>query len=218
MKSRNIAIFGCSWTQGLKSADFDNWVVWLSKMYPQHNFYNFAAAGSAITYHTHLLEQVMQDKTFDVKLFQITSPGRFTWWKPHKVKDILYQKYDNYHCLKAVDYENFVERINTGTILSNKFLDSDRKKHKFGVEYYKRLCADQVDLDHRVYINYIKNNVDFYFYHRASYESHIPNVFTELGKKQFYKYVIDNGDHFGTEGNQWQANWIKDQLTDRNIL
>ena len=33
----------------------------------KHKFYNFAAAGTAITYHTHLLEQVMQDKTFDVK-------------------------------------------------------------------------------------------------------------------------------------------------------
>jgi len=217
MKSKNIAVFGCSWTQGVKSEVFDNWVVWLSKMYPQHKFYNFAAAGTAITYHTHLLEQVMQDKTFDVKLFQVTSPGRFTWWKPHKFKEIMYQKYDNYYCLEE-DYGKFVDRINTGTILSNKFLDSDRKKNTFGVEYYKRLCDDQVDLDHRVYINYVKNNVDFYFHHRRSYESHIPSVFTELGEKQFYKYVVDDGEHFGTEGNQWEANWIKDQLTDRNIL
>jgi hypothetical protein len=43
-------------------------------------------------------------------------------------------------------------------------------------------------------------------------------VFTELGEKQFYKYVVDDVENFGTEGNQWEANWIKDQLTDRNIL
>ncbi len=217
MKSKNIAVFGCSWTQGIESEGFDNWVVWLSKLYPQHTFYNFAAAGTAITYHTHLLEQVMQDKMFDIKLFQVTSPGRFSWWKSHTFKEMIYQKYDNYYCMYQ-DYGKFIDRINTGTILSQKFLKDDHKKHKFGVEYYKRLTDDQIDLDHRVYINYVKDNVDFYFHHRGLYESHVPCVFTELGEKQFYKYVVDDGDHFDKNGNQWEANWINKKLVERNIL
>ena len=217
MKSKNIAAFGCSWTQGVQPEIFTNWVMYLSELYPQYNFYNFGASGTSITYHTHLLEQVIKSKKFDATIFQVTSPGRFTWWKTHTVEDILYQKNDNYYCLDG-NLSRFVDRINTGTIHSKKFLKSDRKKHKFGVEYYKRLNDEQINLDYRTYINYIKQQVDFYFHHQSSLDSNVPSVITELGEKQFYKYVIDDGDHFGIEGSKWQANWIKDQLNSKGIL
>ena len=112
--------------------------------------------------------------------------------------------------------------LHTGLVcfnsVSKKFLKSDRKKHKFGVEYYKRLNDEQINLDYRTYINYIKQQVDFYFHHQSSLDSNVPSVITELGEKQFYKYVIDDGDHFGIEGSKWQANWIKDQLNSKGIL
>lgn len=217
MQTKNIAVFGCSWTQGLKDKDFDNWVFRLSKCFPQHNFYNFAAGGTSIVYHTHLLEQILKSTKFDYKIFQVTSPGRFTWWQPHNALDLIEQKTDNYYCLQE-DYGRFVDRINTGTILSKKFVKLDRKKHNFGVEYYKRLTDEQIRLDNIAYVSYIKDKVDFHFYHRKSYEKNSFSILTELGDDKFNKFVIDDGDHFGEEGNQWQADWIIDKLKDKKLL
>lgn len=217
MTSKNVAIFGCSWSQGIKEKNFDNWVLRLSKLFPEYNFYNFAAGGTSIVYHTHLLEEILKTKKFDIKIFQITSPGRFTWWQPHDIMELVEQKTSNYYCLQE-NYGRFVDRINTGTILSNKFIKSDRKKHNFGIEYYKRLTDDQIRLDHVAYVNYIKDMVDFRFYHRKAYEKDSVSIITELGEKRFKELIIDDGDHFGAAGNEWQTNWIANKLKEKHII
>lgn len=217
MKSKRIAIFGCSWTQGLQSENFDNWVLHLSKRYPMHSFFNYAAAGTSIVYHTHLLEQVTTKKTFDITIFQITSPARFTWWKPHKINKMLYKQSDNVWAIEK-GYGDYVDRINTGTIADKKFFGTNKKKHKFGVEYYNRLTNDQILLDHKAYVNYIKDKVDLHYYHRTSINDNELSVYDTLGEDNFNKFVIDNGDHFSIEGNDWISRWVEMQLKNRELL
>lgn len=217
MKSKRIAMFGCSWTQGLEPHNYDNWVKYFSEMYPDCSFFNYAAAGTSIVYHTHLLEQVTAKQKFDLVIFQITSPARFTWWKPHKINKMLYKQTPNLWAIES-GYGKYVDRINTGTITSKKFIGQDKKKHKFGVEYYSRLTNEQILLDHKAYINYIKDKVDFHFYHRSAYVDDAPSVYDTLGESNFNKFVIDSGDHFSKEGNQWQAKWIDLNLKNKGLI
>lgn len=216
MKSKRIAVFGCSWTQGLENENYDNWVYYLSKRYPMHSFFNYAAAGTSIVYHTHLLEQVTYKQTFDIIIFQVTSPARFTWWKPHKINKMLYKQSDNLWAIEA-GYGNYVDRINTGTISDKKFFKIDKKKHRFGVDYYSRLTNQQILLDHKAYISYIKDKVDLYFCHRSAINNEL-SVYDTLGEENFKKFVIDNGDHFSPEGNDWESRWIELQLKNKGLL
>lgn len=217
MKSKKIAIFGCSWSQGLEETSYNNWVQYLSQKYPQHNFYNFAAAGTSIVYHTHLLESVTKIEKFDIVIFQITSPARLTWWKPHNITEFLYQQQKNVWAIEK-SYGQYVDRINTGTINSKKFFDIDRKKHKFGIQYYSRLTDEQILLDHKAYVNYIKDKVNLHFYHRSALNKDEYSVYDTLGKKKFKEFTIDEGDHFGIDGNNWQANWVESLLINKGIL
>lgn len=217
MKSKNIAVFGCSWSQGISEDNFNNWVNHLSKKYSHHKFYNFGTGGSSIVYHTHLLEQATKIKKFDTVIFQITSPGRFTWWKPHNIIRMLTQQREN---LWAIDnsHGKYVDRINIGTIQSKKFFDSDRKKHKFGIEYYSRLTDEQMLLDHKAYVNYIKDKVDLYFYHRSALNTGEHSVYDTLGKVNFDKFTIDEGDHFGLDGIEWKSDWVESLLNNKGLL
>lgn len=209
---KNIAFFGCSFTEG-PTDDFDNYVVWLSKLNPQHNFYNFSAAGTSIMYHTYLLEQITK-MDFDVKVFQFTTSGRFTTWTPHNIKEYIIKKYDNYFCLNK-NYVQYIDRLNIGSVSEKKYVTY---KVNFGKEYYKRMSDSCMDLDHRVYIDYIKPKVNFCFHHRKSRDVSIPSVYNSLDISQWNKFVIDDGDHFGLEGSLWQAKWLDKHLKERNIL
>ena len=84
MKSKNIAVFGCSWSQGISEDNFNNWVNHLSKKYSHHKFYNFGTGGSSIVYHTHLLEQAMDSKYITEKELDTLTEWRKDPenWKP----------------------------------------------------------------------------------------------------------------------------------------
>lgn len=211
-----IAIFGCSWTQGLYYEKYDSWPFRLSERYPQHEFFNCAVAGSSIAYHTYLLEGAKNSINPDFTIFQITSPYRFTQWKEHNPIDLLKKRTDNFMQIK--DEQKFTDSFNLGTIYSNKFIKSDKKKHLFGLEYYNRVGDKQAELEFNVYIEYIKNRTDYCFFHRKSIDPELPSVYNVLGEEKFKKYIIDDGDHFGAEGLEWQSKWIEDILIKKGIL
>lgn len=217
MKSKKIAVFGCSWSQGLYTHKFDNWVTQLSYLYPEHTFYNFALGGTSTSFHTYLLEEARKFINIDISIFQHTSPGRFTWWEPFSLDTSLVKKTDNLYVLDE-NRSNYVKRINPGTISSRVFRKSDPKTQKFGDAYYERLNHEQIALDAKVYANYVTHLTDLQIQHVNYLEDNTPTVYTALGEKQFKRYIIDDGKHFGPKGNVWQATWVNDLLKERGLM
>jgi hypothetical protein len=204
-----IAVIGCSWSSGE-----NNWVQILSTKYPNHHFTNFSVCGVSIEYQTYILDKIKNN--FDLVLFQITSLGRFTFWENHDINNFLYNESTN---LKQIDEEiyKFVKRINYGVILKKPYYMPD-DVHKFGQKYYSIINREQLDLDYKLYTQYIKNQADLCFFHRKGIDKTDLSVLEKLGKDNFYKYTIDDGDHFSNEGNIWVSNWIEDTLKSKGLL
>jgi hypothetical protein len=66
----------------------------------------------------------------------------------------------------------------------------------------------------------MRNNVDLAFFHRYHdsrdykmfFDNNVFCIADILGKEKFYKYVEDNGHHFGKKGITWQARYIRDYI------
>lgn len=215
---KKIAVFGCSFSQGLYP-NLDNWVKELSVLLPEYEFYNFSLGGSSLMYSIHLFEQIYDsDLKFDITIFQATSVGRFTWWEEHNIFDFLEKYSDNLYHIDKKDIANVVKKINYGTVASKKHVDKNNKK--FGIEYYSRLNLDMISIELRSLLEFIDRRVDLLFAHRSmkDYGLNYLSVYDELGKHEFQKFVIDEGDHFSNQGNRWQAHWILNQLNQHKLL
>ncbi|MBR19693.1 MAG: hypothetical protein CMA64_06060 [Euryarchaeota archaeon] len=221
--SNNYHFFGCSWT-GLTSV---NYVQELAKLEPDHNFYNWAVQGSSISMSTFLLEQVKRKfKTpNNYFIFQVTNTGRVTWWDD-EYKQWWDNKYDraikpekrtnNYYRTKHRDINN---EIVGGFSAAGCPIVLARKYQK---QYYRWTSSSTMNHDHRMHCHYAKNNSNFMFFHRAHASKHeefkdhlvVENV---LGRER-YQELCDQLEgktskkdthHFGLEGAQWQAKWIR---------
>ena len=58
--SKNIAVFGCSWSYGVpahseQSIPYDCWPLHFAKKYPDYIVYNFSRGGTGIGYHIAIL-------------------------------------------------------------------------------------------------------------------------------------------------------------------
>jgi hypothetical protein len=73
-------------------------------------------------------------------------------------------------------------------------------------------------LDHKAYVNYIKDKVDLYFYHRSALNTGEHSVYDTLGKVNFDKFTIDEGDHFGLDGIEWKSDWVESLLNNKGLL
>lgn len=200
-----IAVYGCSWSQGLSLHDYSSWVTELASVCPEHEFYNYSYGGSSVLYQIHLMENTKAD----FKIFQVSAPGRLTWWDD--VKDhskYLTQIRDNVWGFRSV---NINHRINTGTIASEKFKYTKPEIHKFGKMYYSLIENNYFVTEHIVHSYYAIKKSDYCFCHTSSVNG-LDSVYDTLGKEKFESFVIDNGNHFGKEGQKWQAKWIKEKI------
>jgi len=215
MSRKRIAVFGCSWSQGVASLNnFDNWVKHLAKKRPEHDFYNFGCGGTSIVYHAYLLDSITRREEFDHIIFQVTSPGRYSWWQPHKLNEMIERQDDNYWAV-ARGYGKYVQRVTMGSLQKGAL---DKKTQKFANEYYKRLSDDQKDIEYKVYIEFAKARSDLVFFHRKGLQEGDLSVKSILGDDKFYSFVSDDGDHFGVEGNQWTANWVNKRLIRKGVM
>jgi len=216
---KKIAVFGCSWTQGLWNNEYDSWVKEFAMLNNDCEIYNFALAGSSLSYAAHLLEQIYDSEIkFDLTIFQATSPGRFTWWNKHDIFDCLKQDADNLYSIDDKKISMVVEKINYGTVFSQGHLKKVDKK--FGLAYYSRLNSELSVLEYRALLEFVDRRVNILFAHRSlkNYGLNYLSVYDQLGKNEFQKFVIDEGEHFSNEGNRWQAHWILNQLNQHKLL
>jgi hypothetical protein len=221
----NVLCLGCSWTAGIKQQPY-NWVTALSKMMPEHNFYNCSQTGSSLLYSIWIMEEFLSNAKengspikIDKIIFQITTEGRLTYYHDYENFDInqwIVKKTDNLFKLES-DRKNLAV-INYGVLLpENK--NSNHPKwesmHSFATEYYSRLSRQMhFDLEHRALVEYIRPKVDLMFMHKKD-DIGIPDVISVqdiLGDEQFNKFCIDRGSHFNLVGSVWQAQYIKHLL------
>jgi hypothetical protein len=218
MKSKKILVVGCSWSAGVAS-ETENWVHELSKIRLDHTFYNLSRGGTSIQFHLGVLEKAKEKLNPDITIFQYTSAGRLTWWEDFDIMQYIDQDSENYYTLSHALCSK-VDQINIGTIYGNKFIKTDRAKHKFGKLYYNRVGFEAMKIELKVYIDYAKKVSDFQFHHKSS--PHVGenelSVQEYLGDKKFNKFTIDDGAHFGDAGNKWQAQWINEHLIAKGLL
>lgn len=206
--SNNYHFFGCSWTGWHKS----NYVEEMSKIIPNHNFYNWGCSGSSISISTFILDAVKKKFHRDNNyfIFQCTSPCRVSWWD-EKFGDILVycatQHEDNYFkldSLKGRHWEGFSP---------NSVNDQDQKYHRL---YYSKNTNSVMHHEYAIHCKYAEQNSDYIFWQR---ERHIDyNIFNnpkavdlECGNR-YETYLSDDGFHFGSDGVKWQADWLIKEL------
>jgi hypothetical protein len=213
----NILCLGCSWTEGVPAAR-DNWVSALAEQTPDNTYYNLAQGGSSLLHSIWVMEQFLAQSSvkIDKIIFQLTTDGRVTYYKDldnFKIDDWLINITPNLYRLK-IQWDK-LRTITYSTASMHPTTPKEVELFKFANMYYSNLTTEHhFQLEHKILIEYIKSRVDFLFFHRRDTTgiSGITSIQDELGDELFSKFSIDNGSHFGKEGVQWQAQWIRDRL------
>lgn len=234
----NILVLGCSWTANrlVNNNITTSWVEELSKLLPEHTFYNFAYSGSSVGHSILVMESLLENSKikFDKIIFQITTDGRITFYNNLDFKNLdffISQKTSNYYFLDMDKDNNFLKISNVNYGILNPKNKSPRpdweKIKKFAEIYYENLNLEyNFFLEHKIQFEYIKKKVDFFFLHRPISQSmfapisYNPNnecfVIEEvLGNQIFDKFKIDEGGHFSLEGCIWEAKYLKKKLEEK---
>ena len=187
----NVSTFGCSWTAGVWP-DFYNWPEWMAHDNPCLNVNDFGWGGTSIKWSAGQLLHRKQAAPADLTVFQITGKARLTI---------------------ANQEANF-----RGA--TTKFMPVDEVEAVYKA-WDKSFDVDIETHEHNMYINWVRPQVDFMFFHkkrdqRLYYESsaahEMPCVEEHFGTKQFNEWIYDDGHHFGPEGSREVAKWVKQKL------
>lgn len=231
----NILTLGCSWTADrcVDATHNTSWVKELSKITPEHNFYNFAYSGTSVHHSLLILESLLKKSqiNFDKIIFQITNEGRLTYYKNQNFKNLdlkIDKILDNYFVFDIKKNDNFhnICNINYGILSPN---NNSTHAHwneikNFAKIYYTNLTREEhFDLEHKIQLEYIKNKVDLVFFHRRFNLSNIssfdydPNkdhlvIQDVLGDEKFKSFSVDEGNHFSYEGCVWEAKYLKSKI------
>lgn len=215
-----IATFGCSWTHGLNSIDnFYSWPYALHLQNPDWIIHNYAIGGSNLTFQTFLMEDVLRNESYDKIIFQITSPGRLTYFEEDY--DFVRHNKEIEQNFKRFDIEEgFYRKIVTITPGHMKLSRKDsfwnlKEKYNFAKNYYSLVNKSIFRTEYKALVYYIKEKADLFFMHNEDVLGlQICPVIKEEAKKEnkLDQFVADNGDHFNKHGCIWQANWVKDRL------
>jgi len=209
----NYHFFGCSWTGWEKT----NYVEELSKLVPEHNFYNWGQMGSSIALSTYLLDAVKKNYTGSENyfIFQATTPYRVSWWDKkadeHALRSIK-KKRDNYFKLP------FLERDNWWQGFSPSFLP-DKTYGKYHKKYYSINTNAVMKHEYKMHYLYATASSDYIFRHLAQNIDIIDNVKciqNVLDKKTYKKYLSSDNSHFSITGSKWQAQWIMKEIFNDN--
>lgn len=202
-----VAIFGCSWTHGV--GQVEDYLSWPKLLNTNHSINNYAVAGSSVLFQIHLLEWVKQNNPADKYIFQITRPERITYWNDNV-------NWDNH--LLGDNVKQFSHRIyqnvQIATIQSTtQQPDLTIKKPTIDLAkaYYKVMNNEAFVLEYKLAYDYIKQNVDFCYLQTEGNERNLdlPCIEDILGQEQCKQWWAA-GTHFGREGLQWVADWVKD--------
>lgn len=219
----HILCLGCSFTaeRNLDSKNQTNsWVRELANRQPQHTFYNCGKPGTSLLHNIWTMENFISQKTVDKIFFQITLPGRLTYYKNlaynYEITPYLEKREQNYFCLR-LDSDN-VYTINAGTVYTDQYDQiSGSKKIKdikfFGKEYYSRLDNEHhFNLEHKILIEYITRKVDFCFFHQEDHFSKGYYTIESAFQGNLQDYFIDDGAHLNNEGIKLQAELLNQLL------
>lgn len=202
-----VAVFGCSWTHGV--GQVENFLSWPQLLDTSYSVRNYAVAGSSVLFQIHMLEWVKQNDPADRYIFQITRPERITYWNDN----VDWNLYLQGNTVMQFDH-NVYKDVQIATIQSTtQSPDLTTKKSTIDLAkaYYKTMNNEAFVLEYKLAYEYIKNNVDFCYLQTEGKERKLdlPCVEDILGQEQCKKWWAA-GTHFGREGLQWTAKWVKE--------
>ena len=202
-----IATFGCSWTHGVGS--IENHLSWPQLLDTEYTIENYAVAGSSVLFQIHMLEWVKKNNPADKYIFQITRPERITYWNDN----IDWKKYLKGNRVKQFDREVYND-VQIATIQSTtQSTDMTTKQETINLAkaYYKVMNDEAFSLEYKLAYEYIKQNVDFCYLQTEGTERglELPCIEDILGREKC-KQWWQHGTHFGREGLQWVADWVKE--------
>jgi hypothetical protein len=213
----------------------DCWPLRFARQNPEYTVYNFSRGGTGIGFHIALLHQFLNSDLYtdDTKIvFQITAPYRYTY----NVEERLALK-PNWSIVD--NYQLFDKEWKQKTIKPNNFQNKDellldgysQDQIEFYNSYMKHYPDRYTYIEFESQIAYVKCICDFVYAHQYFLESFIDNreahiqlqhvkqkyntipvVRDILGEETFKNFVADNGAHFGDEGLDYMAKWIKGKL------
>lgn len=194
----NILVVGCSWSTGIDAQPY-NWVEHLSKIYTNHNWYNFSITANSIEHQILTYQQALEQFDIDYTIFQITNPVRLTLYScKFDLKEHVKKK-NNYFYIKKP-----YGKIYTITPASLHVFEGEI--HKKGVEFFKNYKETP---DKKVQA--VKElNPNLIFSHLDTYPS-IVSIKEILGES-FSKYCIDSGFHFSRQGAIHTAKVIEEMI------
>jgi|TARA_B110000238_G_scaffold130764_1_gene141188 hypothetical protein len=222
--NKKLVVFGCSYSSGLLHlCNKQSWPSIFAQNNPEYEVVNYAMGGSSLQYSIAMLHRFLKTQV-DLKnvtiIFQVTTPGRYTY----NIEEILqseqvFTTLNNYKQIKNIpEIKTIIPNWSRQKI---KLDPRQLKLYQDRIKYYPSVCTD---IEFESQVAYVKSICNFTFYHRR-YESSIPQhlsvkyndipcIRSILGAEKFDEYAIDNGHHFGTDGLNYVANFIKDIIFD----
>lgn len=209
-----LAVFGCSWSQGVPTVDNDFcWPKAIADQYPEWQIDNFSLAGSSLSFQAWLLDDVLKHNAYDKIVFQITSPQRLTYFDDTVNVGSYLKSSNNYRELdRSGDIYRNIICITPGH-LSLADVDSFWNypdKHNFANLYYKYTNKHVSRVEYKAVVEYVKNKTDFVYFHNEDVCNigNIPVLMDLTGSK----FASDVGQHFNREGSNWVAKWILNNI------
>lgn len=206
-RKMDIGIFGCSFTEGGEvTKDNNNWVNELGKLEPSWKIRNYASGGSSLAYSIWNWNKFIEENPNSFTVFQITLPWRYT----------VIGDYDPERYMVSTHQLNVKEISRHKDIpitLAN--LNNIKKSpiSKFAKQYWQNHSNLEM-IQYKIACEYIRNKADICFRHREGNDD-ILSMEGVLGKRQYALYVADKGSHFNLKGMQWQAEFIRQMILDK---
>lgn len=219
MKTRRIAIFGCSHSDSHfqeDESDRGSWAYELSKTNSNWIFFNHALGGSCLNYSTQRFMQYKEKFPNDFIIFQITYPFRLT---------LPVNEYED-----RFDYDQLSDNYYKSTVNQKTFLTyglwcndekNTRNKPKEVVNYYKshlRYFPEKYEqMIRHCQIDYLQKNVDFLFFHTEWFDGFdkvgnidvFQNNFTQAEWKNM---LCDDDNHLNHKGAILEAEWVLNKI------
>lgn len=213
---KRIAVFGCSWTQGVYP-EYYSWSKCLAKSRPDIHIDDYSKGGTSLKWSVSQL-LATANINYDYKIFQVTDPYRITLSPYNLNYQKLYEFVTPNHRIYSSNLANEIITLNFGYYPRMIKRFSDKSIKNFHYIYYSTLNYDIQNFEYQLYIDYVIKNTDFVFFHRELdlqtarlKNSNIQSIETVLTRPQFNKHVYDNGDHLDEQGCQKVCEWILSQ-------
>ena len=237
---RNIFCIGDSFVM-LPRKNIKHWPEFLAELCPNDNIFNLAWPGagrevSISTLNCCIAGIKVKDRSRvfkpDIVIFQSSDSFRKTYIEDlprDYVSNFISYKQKNYVTWNFVPFESkFQYRSKVSTMNVGQSLDKEYSKyHKTHVEnflhdirYAWQWNSDRLESfieRDMVYVKHLceTNNIKLITYtHVNNAKEHFTDFSIEniLGTKKFTNYCIDDGYHFGNEGNEFIANLMKEKI------